>query len=374
VQCDYFDSGACRSCTLMGTPYPLQLSGRGDRVREVLAAHPGTTWLPPVESPESDYRNKAKMVVGGTVDAPTVGLLDRHGRPVDIRGCGVCTPGVRAVLPVLAEFVTTAGLTPYDVAARRGELKYLLVTDSPDGRVMVRFVLRSTEPLPRLRKHLPALLRRLPQLEVVTANLLPEHKAVVEGEEEVVLTERSTLSMRVNDLDLHLRPQSFFQTNTSVAAALYRQARAWTAELQPASVWDLYCGVGGFALHCAAPGRDVVGVETSAEAVASARQSARDAGFDGVRFEVGDATEFALAAPAPPDLVIVNPPRRGLGAPLSRWLEESGVRHVLYSSCNVTSLAKDLDAMPSLRPHVGRVLDMFPQTAHQEVAVLLGRD
>jgi 23S rRNA (uracil747-C5)-methyltransferase len=374
VQCDYFDAGACRSCTLMGTPYPLQLSDRSRHVGGVLAAHPGLTWLPPVASPESDYRNKAKMVVGGTVGEPTVGLLDRTGRAVDIRGCGVCTPGVRAVLGVLAEFITTAGLTPYDVAARRGELKYLLVTDSPGGRVMVRFVLRSQEPVARLRKHLPALLARLPQLEVVTANLLPEHKAVVEGDREIVLTESSTLSMRVNDLDLHLRPQSFFQTNTSVAAALYRQAREWTAELAPTSVWDLYCGVGGFALHCAAPGRDVVGVETSAEAVASARLSARDAGLPGVRFEVGDATEFALAASGPPDLVVVNPPRRGLGAPLSRWLEESGVRHVLYSSCNVTSLAADLEAMPSLRPRVGRVLDMFPQTTHQEVAVLLERD
>jgi len=372
VHCDYFDAGACRSCTLMGTPYPVQLSDRTRRVREVLG-DPPMPWLPPVESPESDYRNKAKMVVGGTADAPTIGLLDRSGRAVDIRGCGVCTPGVRAVLPALAEFIGTAGLTPYDVAARRGELKYLLVTDSPGGRVMVRFVLRSQEPVARLRKHLPALLARLPQLEVVTANLLPEHKAVVEGDREIVLTQASTLTMRVNDLDLHLRPQSFFQTNTSVAAALYRQAREWTDELAPASVWDLYCGVGGFALHCAGPDRDVVGVETSAEAVASARLSARDAGATRVRFEVGDATAFALAATDVPDLVVVNPPRRGLGAPLSGWLEESGVRHVLYSSCNVTSLAADLAAMPSLRPRAGRLLDMFPQTTHQEVAVLLER-
>jgi len=372
VHCDYFDAGVCRSCTLMGTPYPVQLSDRTRHVRDVLG-DPPLQWLPPVASPESDYRNKAKMVVGGTVAAPTIGLLDRSGRAVDIRGCGVCTPGVRAVLPALAEFVTTAGLTPYDVAARRGELKYLLVTDSPDGRVMVRFVLRSQEPVARLRKHLPALLARLPQLEVVTVNLLPEHKAVVEGDREIVLTQASTLTMRVNDLDLHLRPQSFFQTNTSVAAALYRQAREWVDELAPASVWDLYCGVGGFALHCAGPDRDVVGVETSAEAVASARLSARDAGATRVRFEVGDATEFALAAPDVPDLVVVNPPRRGLGAALSRWLEESGVRHVLYSSCNVTSLAGDLAAMPSLRPRAGRVLDMFPQTTHQEVALLLER-
>ncbi|NAZ81366.1 23S rRNA (uracil(747)-C(5))-methyltransferase RlmC [Kineococcus sp. R8] len=374
MQCDYYDAGVCRSCTLMGRPYPLQLSGRVQHVRDLLAAAGDVTWLPPVESPEADYRNKAKMVVGGTAEEPTIGLLDRTGRAVDIRGCGVCTPGVRAVLPVLAEFIGTAGLTPYDVAARRGELKYLLVTDSPDGRVMVRFVLRSQEALPRLRKHLPALLRRLPQLEVVSANLLPEHKAVVEGDREVVLTEASTLPMRVGDHVLHLRPQSFFQTNTTVAAALYRQARAWTQELGPASVWDLYCGVGGFALHCAGEDRDVVGVETSPEAVASARLSAREAGLARVRFEVGDAGSFARAAPDVPELVVVNPPRRGLGAQLGRWLEASRVRHVLYSSCNATTLASDLAAMPSLRPRVARVLDMFPQTAHQEVAVLLERD
>ena len=86
-------------------------------------------------------------------------------------------------------------------------------------------------------------------LAVVTANLLPEHKAVLEGEVEHVLTERAVLPMSVGDVTLQVRPQSFVQTNTAIAAALYRQARDWVDELDPASVWDLYCGVGGFALH-----------------------------------------------------------------------------------------------------------------------------
>src|SRR5699024_2221540 len=108
------------------------------------------------------------------------------------------------------------------------------------------------------------------------------------------------------------------------------------------SVWDLYCGVGGFALHCAAPGREVVGIETSEAAVAAAERSRLDAGLESVRFLAGDATAFALSSPETPELVIVNPPRRGIGATLAGWLEESGVRHVLYSSCNATSLARDL--------------------------------
>ncbi len=264
----------------------------------------------------------------------------------------------------------------------------MLVTESPDGRLMVRWVLRSQEPVTRLRKHLPWLLARLPQAEVVTVNLQPAHAAVLEGAQETVLTEAATLAMRLDldgdRLDLHLPPQSFFQTNTAVAAALYAQARAWADEVAPASVWDLYCGVGGFALALAAPGRAVVGVESSAEAVRGARRSAEEAGLAGVRFEAGDAAGLALDALAPgsrgdgplgpaPDLVVVNPPRRGTGAGLARGLEASSVRHVLYSSCNAVTLARDLAQMPSLRPVRARVLDMFPQTAHYEVAVLLER-
>ena len=145
------------------------------------------------------------------------------------------------------------------------------------------------------------------------------------------------------------------------------------AEKSPASVWDLYCGVGGFALHVAEPSREVVGIETSVEAVASARLSAQEAGLDRVTFEAGDATAFALAAERAPDLVVVNPPRRGLGEDLSRWLEGSSARHVVYSSCHAGSLARDLALMPSLRPRQAQVLDMFPQTAHYEVLTLLER-
>ncbi|TPW98146.1 methyltransferase domain-containing protein, partial [Schumannella luteola] len=261
-------------------------------------------------------------------------------------------------------------LVPYDIPARRGELKNVLLTESPDGRLMLRLVLRSTESLGRIRKHLPELLSALPQLAVVSANLLPEHKAVLEGDVEVPLTADETLAMRLDDIVLHLRPGGFFQTNTEIAAGLYRQARAWIDELAPATVWDLYCGVGGFALAVAAPGRRVLGIETSAAAVESARHSAAEAGLD-ADFAVGDAT--AVTGADAPDAVIVNPPRRGLGAELCATLENSTVDTVVYSSCNAETLARDLAEMPSLQPHRIRVFDMFPQTDHYEVMVLCRR-
>jgi 23S rRNA (uracil747-C5)-methyltransferase len=375
VQCHHYDAARCRSCTLLEQPYRVQLADKQRHCAELLAPlAPGLRWLPPVESAEAGFRNKAKMVVTGTVEAPVLGILADHGG-VDLTDCPLYPAAMQEAFGPLADLVTRARLVPYDVRARRGELKYVLVTLSPDGELMARFVLRSTESVPRIRKHLPALLAALPRLRVVSANIHPEHKAVVEGETELLLTETETLRMTVHDVDLHLRPQSFFQTNTDVASALYRQGRDWVDDAAPASVWDLYCGVGGFALHVAGPDRDVVGVETSAEAVASARLTAQEAGLDRTAFVAQDATAFALGQPpgARPDLVVVNPPRRGIGETLSTWLEGSGVRHVVYSSCNATSLARDLALMPSLRPREARVLDMFPHTAHYEVAVLLER-
>jgi len=355
----------------MGQPHGVQVADKERHVRSLLAAD--VDWLPPVVGPESGFRNKAKMVVAGTVERPTLGILDRAGAGIDLQGCGLYPPALSRIFPTLESFVTTAGLTPYSVPDRTGELKNVLVTLSPDGELMVRFVLRSQEAVARIRKHLPA----LGDVAVVSANILPEHKAVLEGSLEIPLTRRQTLPMRVNGIALHLRPQSFFQTNTEVAAALYRQAVEWVTEVGPASLWDLYCGVGGFALHCAGQGagadRDVVGIEVSEEAIVSATTSRDELGLSRVRFAAGDATAFALAAQAPPEMVIVNPPRRGIGHDLAAWLERSGVRHVVYSSCNAESLARDLAAMPSLRPTRARLLDMFPQTTHYEVITMLER-
>jgi 23S rRNA (uracil747-C5)-methyltransferase len=371
MQCDYFDRGACRSCTLMGTPYAAQVATKVAHAQALLAAWPDAVWLPPMESSPSGFRNKAKMVVGGTWDNPTLGILDARQQGVDLTGCGILSAGLRAALAPIAAFIALARIAPYDIPTRRGELKHVLLTQSPDGELMLRFVLRSTEPLGRIRKHLPSLLADLPKLSVVTANLLPEHKAVLEGVEEIALGGGDTLPMRFGGLVLHLRPASFFQTNTEIALGLYAQAREWIDEVAARSVWDLYCGVGGFALHVAAPGRRVYGVEVSAPAVESARLSASEAGLADVTFAVGDAT--ALSASDAPDAIIVNPPRRGLGGRLCATLQASGVPTIIYSSCNAKTLAQDIAAMPAYAPRRIRLFDMFPQTDHSEVMVLLTR-
>ncbi len=379
MQCAYFDANRCRSCSELARPYAEQLAAKERVCRDLLSAHAGIEWLAPVASAEAGFRNKAKMVVSGTMDEPVLGILDAAGSGVDLSDCPLYPPALQAVFAPLADFIRTARIAPYDIGARRGELKYLLITLAADaasphgGEVMVRFVLRSQEPIARMRKHLPALQAAFPQLTVISANLQPEHKAVLEGEQEIVLSERQHITMRLNGIPLHLGAKSFFQTNDAVAAALYRQARDWVDAKAPAAMWDLFCGVGGFALHCADGLREVAGIESSADAIESAIRSARELGLANVHFRALDAADFALGQTRVPELVIVNPPRRGIGESLARFLDASPATTVIYSSCNAESLARDLAAMPAFRVSQARVLDMFPHTRHYEVIVLLER-
>ena len=458
LPCAHFDAGRCRSCTLLPVPTLRRLDDMQSKIAALLDPHAAqsrpartgaartalpTYWQPPVRSPEAGFRNKAKMVAGGTAEAPTLGLIDVEGHGVDLSDCPLYPPAIHSALAALPALIRRAQVSPYDVARRRGELKHVLVTASPDGELMVRFVLRTPRPAPRLQEHIALLTDPVAadgcRVRVVTANIQPEHAALLEGPEEIHLHGDEALTVRQGRVPLRVRPQSFLQTNTHVASQLYEQVAAWVDDLaaessgaprpdppmtagpdgtsaeaatpsQPRSpfvVWDLFCGVGGFALHCAKPvgdtSRRVIGVEVSEHAIESATRAAQDLGLD-VEFTTADAALFAAggtgsagdtgtagsadcgsadassgtgsAGDAParhPDLLIVNPPRRGLGDDLAAWIEDSGIRDVVYSSCNPTTLADDLRTMTSYGVTAARLLDMFPHTAHAEVVVRLRR-
>jgi len=377
LHCGYFERGECRSCALIETPYGQQITDKESWCRETLAEAAPRIWLPTFAGGARDFRNRAKLAVGGSARHVTLGILDQEFHGVDLRDCGIQAPAIRAVIPVLADFLDGTGLEPYDVSARRGELKFVHVTAAPSGELMIRFVVRTQHGLDVLRSRKESFFELVPDASVVSVNLLPEHKAVLEGSREEMLRGES-LRINLDRVDLHLRPQSFFQTNTAVAVGLYNQVSEWVDAVEASNLWDLYCGVGGFALHCAGPSCRVTGVEVSEQAIESAKVSAAELGIE-ARFLAGDATEFAeenLAASTGverPDCVIVNPPRRGIGARLSAALENSGVEHIVYSSCNPVSLAKDLARMPAYEVAQARIFDMFPHTKHLEVAVLLQR-
>ncbi|MDI7492203.1 23S rRNA (uracil(747)-C(5))-methyltransferase RlmC [Cronobacter dublinensis] len=374
MHCALYDAGRCRSCQWIEQPLDTQLADKMTDLRALLAELPVGDWCAPVSGPEQAFRNKAKMVVSGSVEKPLLGMLHRDGTPVDLTECPLYPASFYTVFTALKPFIARAGLTPYNVARKRGELKYLLLTESTlDGGLMLRFVLRSTTKLEALRAALPALLAQLPQLRVVTANIQPVHMAIMEGDEEIWLTEQQALAENFNGVPLWIRPQSFFQTNPTVASALYAAARDWVRALPVHHMWDLFCGVGGFGLHCATPEMTLTGIEIAPEAIASASASAQQLGLRNVHFQALDSTDFATGQQAVPDLVLVNPPRRGIGEALCDYLSRMAPQYIIYSSCNARTMAKDIRQLPGYRIARVQLFDMFPHTAHYEVLTLLVR-
>ncbi|EOC1311775.1 23S rRNA (uracil(747)-C(5))-methyltransferase RlmC [Cronobacter turicensis] len=375
MHCALYDAGRCRSCQWIEQPLDTQLAAKMTDLRTLLADLPVGEWGAPVSGPEQAFRNKAKMVVSGSVEKPLLGMLHRDGTPVDLTECPLYPASFYAVFAALKPFIARAGLTPYNVARKRGELKYLLLTQSTlDGGLLLRFVLRSKDKLEQLRAALPALLAELPQLKVVTANIQPVHMAIMEGDEEIWLTQQQALAENFNGVPLWIRPQSFFQTNPMVASALYATARDWVRALPVNHMWDLFCGVGGFGLHCATPEMTLTGIEIAPEAIGCCRASAQDLGLRNVHFQALDSTDFATGQQAVPDLVLVNPPRRGIGEALCEYLSRMAPRYIVYSSCNAQTMAKDIKQLPGYRIARVQLFDMFPHTAHYEVLALLVRE
>jgi 23S rRNA (uracil747-C5)-methyltransferase len=374
MHCALYTAGTCRSCQWLEKPYPQQLADKQHHLQSLLAERDVAHWLAPIAGEQSAFRNKAKMVVSGSVERPLLGMLHRDGTPVDLSGCPLYPASFAPMFAVLKSFIARAGLTPYNVARKRGELKYLLLTESThSGGVMLRFVLRSESKLAQLRAALPWLQQQLPQLRVISANIQPVHMAIMEGELEIPLTEQQALEEQFNQVPLYIRPQSFFQTNPKVAAELYATARDWVRALGIESMWDLFCGVGGFGLHCAQTDTRLTGIEISAEAIACARQSAKTLGLQQVNFQALDSTKFATAEGSVPQLVLVNPPRRGIGKDLCDYLNQMAPGYILYSSCNAETMAKDIGMLPDYRIERVQLFDMFPHTAHYEVLSLLVR-
>lgn len=379
MYCPHFDAKRCVSCHWLDKPYSEQLLLKQQHLAGLLAPFSPPEVLPAVASCEQGFRHKAKMVALGTIATPVLGIINSQGETVDLTDCPLYPAAFQAVFQLCKTFISRAGLTPYDIASRRGELKFILLSQSlHSGRFMLRFVLRSKNCLAAIQKHLPWLLQQLPELEVCSVNLQPKPAAILEGEEEIVLTTQSVLAERLNTVPLYLQPQSFFQTQPVMAASLYQTAADWAAQLQLqygrfATFWDLFCGVGGFGLHVANPAQQLTGIEIAPAAIASASRAATELGFTDVTFQALDSAAFAQAAAAAPDLLVVNPPRRGLGSTLCQDIQRLAPDWLLYSSCNADSLAQDLAKLTQYRLVKVQLFDMFAHSNHYEVLTLLAK-
>lgn len=379
MQCSYYQQNKCSSCQWIEYSYPTQLEIKQNEILNQLVPFKPLEVKSPFASRETAFRNKAKMAVLGTVEKPVLGIQNGD-ETVDLCDCPLYTHSMQSILKIVRSYIRKQSLVPYNINKRKGELKFVIINESvsaDEHKYMLRFVVKSDKFVHKIRDTYKQLQDRIQNLLVVSINIQPKHAAILEGDQEIVLTNNAFLPMMLNHIPLYIKSRSFFQTNTYIAENLYKTASEWVATLQINSIWDLFCGVGGFGLSCVNNATSNVikltGIEINSDAIECASKTANTLDFKHLTFKSLDATQYAIATQDIPDLVLLNPPRRGAGKDLMQYLENVKPNYVLYSSCNLTSLTEDLTFLSNYQIVKVQLFDMFPHTSHMEILVLLAK-
>lgn len=373
----------CLGCPLIAMKYPAQLEYKQQRVADALKNQQIETddlvqpTLP--SEPAFGYRASAKLVFGRNREQVLIGLYKRGSHEIiDCSDCPVHHPLINKIAAVIKKDVAHLGISTYNAKHQNGLLRYLLIRVSPmNDKAMVTFVsnFRDLQQLPKLGKRL---MNKVPEVIAVHQNVNSSTGNVILGQESLKLHGQPDLIDRVGDIRLRIAPEAFFQVNTLQATRIYSMIREWSALSQQDTVVDLYCGIGGIALHLAKDAGQVFGIEYVAEAVRNAADNAHLNDLRNCQFIAGDAAEELQKLSSQLDdlrLATVNPPRKGCSEDLLQKLCEIRPQQIIYVSCDPDSLARDLKILIAGGYKLEKVqpVDMFPQTAHVETVVKLVR-
>ncbi len=359
--------GRCGGCPGMHVDYELQLQAKAAALAEVLAplARPDPVEVRP--SPlTSGWRNRTNHVVQRKQKGP-VRLGSRAPRSADFAAMDGCL----AVRPPMARLASrVAGL----LKPARG-IRYVSLRVNQQGDALVELITRDLG-APWVPEVAESILRLPPVLGVAGSDNDSDGNAIRIAPAQVLCGE-ATLTERFGDIPAHVTSDAFLQLNPEVAEQIYSVVAGWAGAASPSKVVDLYCGVGPLGLTAAAAtGAQLIGVEVHAGSQPLASRAAKDAQVPAEFVVAGldDAVPAGILEDA--QVITVNPPRRGLDAPVRSALADlSGDRVLAYMSCSTKTLVRDVQALTEAGWRLTDLSawDMLPNTAHVELLARLER-
>ncbi len=374
MHCHHYINQHCLSCDLLSLGYAASVKHKEAVLAALFADFSAQIKPAVVVDMQQGSRNKAKLAVALVGDDIQFGFYDSTQVFKKLEDCPLHAEVLNQLLLDLKGLLREFNIKPYQLTTQTGELKFVMMTVSESGHaILLRFVLRSVHDLPRLRKLTAVLLEKQPMVKVVTANIQSKHQAILEGDEEIVLTEHESIVHHFGEVSLLQGPRSFFQTNSAAAFSLYRAFQAELKTLTVKSLLDLYCGVGAFSFFANQCCEKIVGVEISDAAINYANQARAMNNAEHIEFIAMDAEEYLkTVTPKSFDAILVNPPRRGLNPNIIDDILRLLPQTIIYSSCNAHTLQRDI---LQLAPHYTltslQLFDMFPLTSHFETLAVM---
>lgn len=326
------------------------------------------------------YRNKAQLPVGTDKNGKAVmGFFAFHShRIIDCADCALQPACFADVMRITRDFLAQTGNKPYDEQTDKGRLRHLYMRlGEVTNELMVCYVvngngLKQEDLLVRMLRE------DLPNLKTVVINSNREKTNAILGRKNRTVFGSGVITDELCGLTFTISPFSFWQVNRKQAERLYAKAREYAALTGVETLLDLYCGTGTIGLSMAKDCKRLIGVEIVADAVRDAEHNATVNSICNARFLCADAPQAAAQLAqegVKPDVVILDPPRKGCGEALVQTIGSMSPDRVVYVSCDPATLARDLQYFEAAGYRTVEVtpVDMFPRTAHVETVVLLSR-
>ena len=379
-------AGPCGGCSLRHLDYAAELRAKQESVLDAFRRIGGleVPVLDILPSPDVDrYRNKVQFPVGIDKNGvPCIGFYaGRTHRIVPCPDCKLQPSVLNEIGNALCAFFAQQVIRPYDEQSGKGLVRHIFLRrGAHSGQIMVCLVCTRAK-LPHAEQLCTALRGQFPAISTILLNVNAKNTNVILGSENHILYGPGYIEDTLCGVPVRLGPLSFYQVNTLAAERLYGVAAQYAQLTPDDTLLDLYCGMGTIGLSMAGQCRELIGVEIVPEAIESAKANAARMGEAVAaksRFFCADAGQAATQLAAEglhPDIVMLDPPRKGCDEATLSAVVRMAPRRVVYVSCNPATAARDAAWLEQNGYHAEKVqpVDLFPRTKHCECVIALSK-
>ncbi len=378
--CDVY--GRCGGCNWRHVTYEAECRYKWQWVKETLVRVGGIPIIPrPLVAATSAlrYRNKAQFPVIPSDDGPVMGFYaPRSHRVIACSDCALQPKEFAAVLDAVDMWMTAHHVSAYDETTHKGLVRHIYIRQGAVSEQMMVCLVCTSGKLPATTRLIESIRNAAPQLRSLVVNINPARTNVILGDSGYTLWGDSAIEDTLCGLTFRLSPLSFYQVNHAQTEQLYAIAAKAAGLTGRETVLDLYCGTGTIGLSMAFEAEQIIGVEVVPAAIEDARRNAETNGIANARFICADAATAAMQLAhegVHPDVVVLDPPRKGCDAALIETVVNMNPSRIVYVSCNPATLARDLKILLNygFQTQYVQPVDLFPRTAHVETVCLLSR-
>ncbi len=381
-KCTHF--GKCGGCQLQHIKYPAQLLFKQSKVINALTKIGGVKKDVVMPTVGMDipwhYRNKSIFAAANNIETTSLGMYQPHSHKlVDIEKCYIADRKINKALKAAKDWISRSKVLAYDDKNGRGDLRAIFARVAKNtGQVMVGAI-TSSESLPGSDTFTTLLRRADNDIVSIFQNINSSSKGERLSFDTNFLWGTQAIRDTLGKLKFDISPYSFYQVNPEQTKKLYDKVLEFSELTGDEKVLDAFCGVGTIGQYIAPHCQEVVGIESSSEAINDAKKNSKRNNIRNTSYLAGDCADILpqlIDAEKYFDVIIIDPPRKGCEDKLIRELKKASAPKIIYVSCNPATMSRDIKELKNAGYSVQNVqpFDMFPQTDHVETVCLLTKD